>query len=397
MSTSSWVETVTTSRGRRYKVRWRENGRKMSKTFVRKTDAEMFRARKVIPAQAAGRPVEGFGISFGEFIDMVEAEFAASTASRVSVQGFHNQIKHIPEDVRRLPMSKVSPAVISQLLDARAQETSKQATVQAFRKAISKICVKATRRGYLAENPLKAVETPAARGQAPTSFAGFDGEDPDGPLDVSQVPSSVVAARMVELLSARHLDYGLVAAVAAGAGLRFGEAVALFPEHFDLEAVTLSVRGSLHEVSARFAGPAGRVYVDTPKTKAALRTVSFDPGLVDALAPLVESRPRGEPLLRSPKGSLITRNNWGRTWRQEREKLAKWCALTGEALPPDFTLHSLRHYHISHLVARGIPLPQVAQHAGHANVSVTLRVYSHWLPENRAQMARAVTGLVHPS
>lgn len=394
MSTSSWVETVSTDRGRRYKVRWRENGRKLSKTFVRKADAEAFQTKKVIPAQAAGRPVEGYGITFGEFMGWVEADFARSQSSRVSMEGLHNQLKLVPDDVRRLPISKVTLDLISELLLQRASQTSKQSTVSAYRKALSKVCTNAFTRGYLPLNPTKAVETPAAHGHSHASFDGVGSADPDGPVEKSQIPSTEVAAKMIELLAARHRDYGLVAAVAAGSGLRFGEVIAPYPEHIDLDNCVLKVRASMHEVAAKFADPKGRIFVDAPKTKAAIRTVAFDPVLAPDLAPLVASRPVGEPLLRSPKGSLITRNNWGRTWRQERSHLAEWCRAEGKEMPLDFTLHSLRHYHISHLVARGIPLPQVAQHAGHSNVAVTLRVYSHWLPEDRAHIQRAVTGLV---
>src|SRR5690554_2607857 len=80
------------------------------------------------------------------------------------------------------------------------------------------------------------------------------------------------------------------------------------PEHIDLDNCVLKVRASMHEVAAKFAGPKGRIFVDAPKTKAAIRTVAFDPVLAPDLAPLVASRPVGESLLRSPKGSLITRN-----------------------------------------------------------------------------------------
>ena len=41
------------------------------------------------------------------------------------------------------------------------------------------------------------------------------------------------------------------------------------------------------------------------------------------------------------------------------------------------SMHSLRHYNISTLLSRGVPLPVVSKRAGHANPQVTLNIYSH--------------------
>ena len=51
---------------------------------------------------------------------------------------------------------------------------------------------------------------------------------------------------------------------------------------------------------------------------------------------------------------------------------------------PHARLHDLRHLHATTLLLAGVPVHVVAARLGHANPSVTLRVYSHVLREHAA-------------
>ena len=44
------------------------------------------------------------------------------------------------------------------------------------------------------------------------------------------------------------------------------------------------------------------------------------------------------------------------------------------------TPHDLRHSWASHMLAAGADLAYVSNQLGHANPSITLRIYSHWVP-----------------
>lgn len=48
-------------------------------------------------------------------------------------------------------------------------------------------------------------------------------------------------------------------------------------------------------------------------------------------------------------------------------------------LPKGASLHSLRHTHTSHLLAKGVPLPVVSARLGHSSVRVTAEIYSHMI------------------
>jgi integrase len=45
------------------------------------------------------------------------------------------------------------------------------------------------------------------------------------------------------------------------------------------------------------------------------------------------------------------------------------------------TIHSLRHSRASIHIMRGTPIPEVSAMLGHANVNITLTVYTHFIPK----------------
>jgi len=45
---------------------------------------------------------------------------------------------------------------------------------------------------------------------------------------------------------------------------------------------------------------------------------------------------------------------------------------------PQRTVHSLRHFFASRLLADYVPVPEVSRIIGHSNPNVTMTVYAHW-------------------
>ena len=66
------------------------------------------------------------------------------------------------------------------------------------------------------------------------------------------------------------------------------------------------------------------------------------------------------------------------------------------ALPPA-RLHDLRHVHATVLLTAGVPVHVVAARLGHADPSITLRVYAHVLQEDAAKVADVFAQAVEPS
>ncbi|HTM12339.1 MAG TPA: tyrosine-type recombinase/integrase, partial [Bryobacteraceae bacterium] len=60
----------------------------------------------------------------------------------------------------------------------------------------------------------------------------------------------------------------------------------------------------------------------------------------------------------------------------------------------DASFHTLRHTHASHLLSRGVPLAAVSARLGHADPSITARIYSHAIPTDDARAAKEWDGFV---
>jgi integrase len=81
----------------------------------------------------------------------------------------------------------------------------------------------------------------------------------------------------------------------------------------------------------------------------------------------------------SNAGAPLNRNSAGHQWRQVR----KAADLDG------YTLHDLRHFYASGLIASGCDVVTVQRALGHSSATITLGVYSHLWPtaEDRTRAA----------
>jgi integrase len=70
------------------------------------------------------------------------------------------------------------------------------------------------------------------------------------------------------------------------------------------------------------------------------------------------------------------------------------CLVARKCGLPGISLHSLRHSHGSQLLSEGVPLPVVSKRLGHANPSITARIYSHALPGDEIRAAEAWDNLM---
>jgi integrase len=135
--------------------------------------------------------------------------------------------------------------------------------------------------------------------------------------------------------------------------------------------------------ATRFRGQVNSKTVEVSPKYESARTVYLPDDLVRVLAGHVEQNPpMGEPRwLFSINGYVYNRNSAGNQWRSLRARVGM------EA----FTLHDLRHYFASGLIADGCDVVTVQHALGHSSASITLNVYSHlWpKPEDRTRAAAA--------
>ena len=174
-----------------------------------------------------------------------------------------------------------------------------------------------------------------------------------------------------------------------GSGCRWGEATAVTWRDIDLNARPATVRID----KAWKKGTTGAPVLGHPKSSKATRTISLWPEIVAALGVPGDG---GELVFGSPESKT---HLWPGRFRSSIWVPAvtaasdpDQCALVGlKPLSKRPTVHDLRHTHASWLVADGAPLPFVQARLGHEQITTTIGVYGHLLPDAHIAMSEMMS------
>lgn len=174
-------------------------------------------------------------------------------------------------------------------------------------------------------------------------------------------------------------------AVCAFAGLRLGEAAGLQVGDVNFLRRTITVARQIQGTSAE------RTRIVPPKAGSE-RTVYVPGELMTLLAEHLEqfgSRDADEWLFWNPNAIegayLWQRASAGQAWRTVRRRAS---------LPTELTLHSLRHWYASGLIADGCDVVTVQRALGHSSPTITLGTYSHLWPTAEDKTRAAASGLM---
>lgn len=167
-------------------------------------------------------------------------------------------------------------------------------------------------------------------------------------------------------------------------GIRRGEGLGLRWQDLDLDRGTLSVRQ--HVVHA---GKPKRPLVQTPKSKASIRTIDLDD---DTLAELELLRDE-VVAKRGQATGLVFCTRFG-TPHNPRNVLRAFTAISEAAGISGANIHALRHTHASQLLLAGHPIVEVSQRLGHGKVSITLDTYAHLIAGHSSGITDSVLGIL---
>ncbi len=170
--------------------------------------------------------------------------------------------------------------------------------------------------------------------------------------------------------------YKPLLALAAFAGLRLGEAAGVQVGDIDFLRRQLTVARQVQR------GHGGVIEVRAPKY-ASERIIFLPDALVSMLAEHIAThRPGDDPTRWRFEATRLQpphQNTVGHVWRQA-------CRCSGVV---GFTLHDLRHFYASGLIAAGCDVVTVQRALGHAKATTTLNTYAHLWPtaEDRTRAA----------
>lgn len=147
-------------------------------------------------------------------------------------------------------------------------------------------------------------------------------------------------------------------------GLRIGEALALTASDIKKDGGrhTVTVNKSMNENG----------HVTMPKTKNSCRRITLPAFMNESI----------EALPKDGRVFPVSRTAVHRRFEKAVE----------ESGVKRIRIHDLRHSHATMLIHEGVPVTSVSKHLGHANVSVTMKVYSHAYESYEEEVASALEG-----
>lgn len=177
--------------------------------------------------------------------------------------------------------------------------------------------------------------------------------------------------------------------VGAQTGMRVSEVLGLTWNDLNADKLTLDVKRTwdYHR---------GSGFMPT-KNESSVRTIEITQNLADTLdkvhsqqaAWMLKSgiRDKNNCIFFGSTGKVLSQASCGKTLVHIQNVLK---------VPADkqITFHGLRHSHVSFLLAKGVDIYYISRRLGHADVGVTMRVYSHLLDaQRRTQSDKAVKAL----
>lgn len=163
--------------------------------------------------------------------------------------------------------------------------------------------------------------------------------------------------------------------LAAFGGLRAGEICGVQLGDIDFLGRTVKIDRQVQR------GRGGVPDIRPPKYLS-YRTVALDADVLTTL-----SRHVTRLGITAPDGWLFVRRG-GRPWNQNKIN-HWWPKLRTLADAPDLTLHDLRHFYASGLIAEGCEVVTVQRALGHKSAMVTLNTYTHLWPQAEDRTRRA--------
>jgi integrase len=345
------------------------NPRQVTRTFRgTKRQADTALSNFVTEVVRGKVPLTG-STRLGEYLDNWLGHITP-TRSTTTVRGYRFKIKRIDAKLGNVRLDTLTAQQLDRAYREWLDDGLDPSSVHHLHRILSAALRQAVKWGLLDKAPTQRATPPPRRTHQP------------------QIPTPDVIQQLISAAEDRGQPVLAAAiAIAATTGLRRGEVAGLRWDDLDL------VRGRLYVRRSMKKGIYGGWVVGPPKTHQT-RAVALDDFTVVVLR---EHRSRAETWAKragvtiSPTGYVLTFDPSGAEPMKPDslgQALGRLCQHEGiEGL----TLHSLRHFSASMLIASGRDVRTIAGRLGHSDASTTLRVYAHMV-EGRDQDAADYLG-----
>lgn len=362
---------------RTLQIGYKPDGKPDRKYFYGHTIAEAERKRDAYRASIEA------GAKFSPNITVAEWVAVYKQTYRTRVNEAYIQIDDVPYNrlIKKLGRMKISDVRENDLQKALNELAGMSySTVEKYRQAIKRVFEKARKNKLISENPAEDLALPSYEKGTHRALESWEVE-----LILSNWNNSDARA-------------GLWVMLMLLCGLRRGEMIALRWENIDLDSRTLKVCETAVIISNK------TIIESRAKTDAGLRTLPICKALYDALNATPPDKRTGLVCV-SAKGCVLTESSVSRGMESFRNVMER--ILNGEPAFQSgrrtdleksyknrkhifFTAHDLRHTYATALYDAGVPVKAAQYFLGHADIRITLDLYTH-LSKERESASRIQT------
>jgi integrase len=320
---------------------------------------------KAIADRDGGLVYDAGNIIVGEYLDRWLNDSVRDTVRQRTWERYEQFVRvHLTPALGKIKLAKLTPAHVRGLYRDKLNSRLAPRAVLHIHPAFSKALKQAAAGELIPRNPAAPVKPPQPRGEEIR------------PLNREQVRV------LFEAASGDRLEALYIVAVTAG--LCRGELQGLKWDDLDLEAGMLQVRRTLSE-------PKGGYIFEAPKSgkgRSIRLTRKATLALREHRKRQLEERMQKAGLWQeqglvfpSGVGTPLSGGNLNRTFK---------ATLQRAGLPKSTRFHDLRHTCATLLLKQGVNPKFVQELLGHADISLTLNVYSHVLPDMGDAAAEAM-------
>jgi integrase len=329
-------------------------------------------AAKIIATVASGTHVDPSRETVSQFIERWLSDWADNNVSNKTWTRYAGLLrKHIASRVGAVPLQKLQATHLQTIYAAMAKKGLADRTRLHTHRVVSTMLRHAAQWGVVSRNVASLANAPRVQAKEIEILA---------PMQI---------AAILEMLRGHPIHP--IVALAFGTGLRRGELLALRWQDIHLDAGYLRVEQALEETTR------GGLQFRPPKSKYGRRRVSLAPSTIAVLREHWKAQQEQRlrfGLGRAEPSALVFPNAMHDGPRSPNALSKEWRSAMREA-GLDASFHSLRHAHVSTLIASGLNVLAISRRVGHYSPSLTLSVYGHLFPsDDRAASAieAALTG-----
>jgi integrase len=193
------------------------------------------------------------------------------------------------------------------------------------------------------------------------------------------------------ILAAKPGLYRIIIQTAIYTGARISELLALHWQDMKLDRSVIEIRRSVSTAKVKGETTQEKHRWFDPKTRQGVRDIPIPPQLVAALTEWKEKCPKS-------RLDLVFSNEFGEPC--DRTGIGRYGltpALEQAGIDKAVSMHGLRHTYASMLILLKRPITEVSRYLGHADVSITMRVYAHFLKPKKQDTMSDLERLIESS